>query len=522
MGSERAPFEPAAGMSALRTLRHHVDRRAESQPQRPYLLAPETGRILTYVELRRKSRSLSAFLLDLGLRKGDTVSFMLHNGYQAARLLIGAMYGGFVVQPINLLSQRSQLEYVLRHSDTRVVFVAGEYRERLDAALAAVGRDIRVVPIDVDATDAVDPPPVAADALPAVSEDDAALLMYTSGTTGTPKGCLLSHRNCVAGGEFTSAAHRLQESDRVLCALPLYHINGQIVTAVAPLVHGGSVVMPHRFSASSYWELVSGYRCTWINVVPTIIAYLLNGEDPRSRGLAIEQVRFCRSASAPLPPEQHRAFEQRFGIGVIETFGMTETAAPCFTNPYAADQRKIGSPGTAYGNDAKVVDPASGAALPPGQAGELMVRGDNVMKGYYKDPENTARTLEPDGWMHTGDLGYLDADGFVFVTGRIKELIIKGGENIAPREIDEALLRHPAVLEAAAVGIPDPHYGQEILAAVVLKPGADCAAAELKAFCERDLGRYKTPKEIRLVRELPKGPSGKVQRLKLLELVPDH
>jgi long-chain acyl-CoA synthetase len=292
------------------------------------------------------------------------------------------------------------------------------------------------------------------------------------------------------------------------------------VTAVAPLVHGGSVVMPHRFSASSYWELVSEYRCTWINVVPTIIAYLLNGPDPRSRGLAIDQVRFCRSASAPLPPEQHRAFERRFGIGIIETFGMTETAAPCFTNPYEADARKIGSPGTAYGNEAKVVDPASGADLPPGQPGELMVRGDNVMKGYYKDPENTARTLESDGWMHTGDLGYLDADGFVFVTGRIKELIIKGGENIAPREIDEALLKHPAVLEAAAVGIPDAHYGQEILAAVVLKPGADCASAELMAFCERDLGRYKTPKEIRLVRELPKGPSGKVQRLKLLELAP--
>ena len=508
-------------MNAVRTIRHHVDWRAEVQPGRAYLLAPETGRVLTYAELRDKSRSLTGFLLSLGLRKGDKVSFMLHNGYQAARLLLGAMYGGFVVQPINLLSQRSQLEYVLRHSDTRAVFAADEYRERLDAALAGIEREIHVVPTDVDAPDAFDAAPPTATDLPPLGEDDDALLMYTSGTTGMPKGCLLSQRNCVAGGEFTSAAHRLDASDRVLCALPLYHINGQIVTAVAPLVHGGSVVMPHRFSASGYWELVSEHGCTWINVVPTIIAYLLNGADPRSRGLSLGQVRFCRSASAPLPPEQHRAFERRFGIGIIETFGMTETAAPCFTNPYERERRKVGSPGTAFGNEAKIVDAASGAALPPGKPGEIMVRGDNVMKGYYKDPENSARTLEPDGWMHTGDLGFMDADGFVFVTGRIKELIIKGGENIAPREIDEALLKHPAVLEAAAVGIPDAHYGQEILAAVVLKAGAHCAVAELIEFCERDLGRYKTPKEILLVQELPKGPSGKVQRLKLLELVAD-
>jgi acyl-CoA synthetase (AMP-forming)/AMP-acid ligase II len=502
----------------MRTIRHHIDRRAARQPDRVYLIAPETGRTLTYAALQAKSQSLSHHLLGLGLAKGDKVSFMLHNGYQAARLLLGTMYGGFVVQPINLLSQRSQLRYVLEHSDTRAVFVADELRQRLEDALRGIGRPIHIIPTDVDAAAIFDESAVPTCALPDIDADDDALLMYTSGTTGKPKGCLLSHKNCVAGGEFTSAAHHLSATDRVLCALPLYHINGQIVTAVAPLVHGGSVVMPHRFSASGYWELVSEHRCTWINVVPTIIAYLLNGPDPRERGLSIDQVRFCRSASAPLPPEQHRAFESRFGIGIIETFGMTETAAPCFTNPYERARRKVGSPGTAFGNEAKVVDAATGVTVQPGQAGEMMVRGDNVMKCYYKDPENSAKTLEPDGWMHTGDLGYMDEDGFVFVTGRIKELIIKGGENIAPREIDEALLRHPAVLEAAAVGIPDAQYGQEILAAVVLKPGSPCTIEELSAFCQQDLGRYKTPKLIRLVDELPKGPSGKVQRLKLLEL----
>jgi long-chain acyl-CoA synthetase len=277
------------------------------------------------------------------------------------------------------------------------------------------------------------------------------------------------------------------------------------------------VVMPHRFSVSNYWELVARYECTWINVVPTIIAYLLNAPHPREHGHDISRVKFCRSASAPLPPELHRAFEERFGVSIIETFGMTETNAPCFTNPYDPKKRKIGSPGPAYGNEAKVIDPQTGADLPPDTPGEVMIRGDNVMKCYYKDAENTAKTLEPDGWMHSGDVGYLDRDGFLFVTGRIKELIIKGGENIAPREIDEALLKHPSVLEAAAVGIPDANYGQDIMACVVLKPGERCTAEELKDFSRRELGQYKTPRVIKLVESLPKGPSGKVQRLKLIE-----
>jgi long-chain acyl-CoA synthetase len=499
----------------LKTIRHHVDQQAQARPAAPYLMAPETGRALNYARLKADSVELGRYLVAQGLVKGDKVALMLHNGYQTGRLLIGVMYAGFTVAPLNLLSQHSQLAYVLEHSDTRLVFTSAELAERLYAALKDVPRTIQVVVIDPDAISIFDAQP-AAD-LPAVESGDDALLMYTSGTTGKPKGVVLSHKSVVSGGEYTSGAHELTADDRVMCALPLYHINGQIVTGVAPIVHGGSVVMPHRFSVTNYWETVAATRCTWINVVPTIIAYLLNAPDPRESGLDLSAVKFCRSASAPLPPELHRAFEEKFGISIIETFGMTETNAPCFTNPYERARRKIGSPGRAFGNEGKVIDPATGDDLPAGQVGELMVRGDNVMKGYYKDPDTTAKTLRPDGWMHTGDLGYMDADGFVFVTGRIKELIIKGGENIAPREIDEALLKHPAVLEAAAVGMPDPQYGQEILACVVLKPDVRCSAAELHSFCQLELGHYKTPKLIKLVESLPKGPSGKVQRLKLLE-----
>ncbi|MGI8896393.1 MAG: AMP-binding enzyme, partial [Casimicrobiaceae bacterium] len=208
----------------------------------------------------------------------------------------------------------------------------------------------------------------------------------------------------------------------------------------------------------------------------------------------------------------------RFGISVIEAMGLTETASVAFANPLDPRARKYGSAGRPLGVSARVVAP-DGAVLPPGEAGEIELRGSNVMQGYLKAPELTAQDLHADGWLATGDLGYCDDDGFYFITGRLKELIIKGGENIAPREIDEALLKHPAVLEAAAVGVPDAGYGQEIVACIVRRPGVSCSEDELRAHCLRELGQYKTPKSLRFVTELPKGPSGKVQRLKLLELV---
>ena len=494
------------------TLRDALARHASARPNAPFLYAPETGRVLTYAGLARDARLLARFLASMGLVKGDKVGLLLHNSYQTAALFLGSMLGGYVCAPFNLLAQRSQLEYVLAHSDCKVLFTAREYEARVAEALPRAGGP-EVIIIDPDA-----PQLFLEDRLPAFSQlhvaaGDPALLMYTSGTTGTPKGALLSHANLVASARSVSQWHGLGSGDRVLSALPLYHINGQCIATLSTLYSGGAIVLPHRFSVHEWWNLVDRYQVTWINMVPTIIAYLLNAAAPGPRGRH-PSVRFGRAAAAPLPPEQHHAFEQTFGIPVIEAMGMTECASTVFANPQDPARRRYGSPGVPCGVEAKVVD-AQGRELGVGEAGEILLRGPNVMQCYYKAPELTAQAIDRGGWLRTGDLGYRDAGGYYFITGRLKELIIKGGENIAPREIDEALLRHPGVLEAAAVGVPDPDYGQEIFAFVVLKPGQQCSEAELRGFCLKELGKYKTPKRIRLLDELPKGPSGKVQRLKL-------
>jgi len=508
---------PDAAASS-RTIRAVIDRLAEGQPDAPLLLAPESGTIVTYGELRQTACALAAELAAAEIRPGKVVSFMLGNSLSAAQIFLGAMYAGYVVSPVNLLAQDTQLGYILAHSETRLVFAAQEFVERLQRLLAQTGSGaiLRVTDVDELAVNgARDAPHVKGVPEPATP----ALLMYTSGTTGTPKGVVLSHANLVAAGDAVSAAHALMPADRVLSSLPLYHVNGLCIAIVSSLVSGGSIVIPHRFSASQWWPLVERFSPTWLNMVPTIIAYLLNGGDlTDEQRRACLAVRFGRCASAPLPPEHHRAFETRFGISVIEAMGLTETASVAFANPLDQSARKYGSAGRPIGMSARVVAP-DGEVLLSGEAGEIELRGSNVMQGYLKAPELTAKDLHADGWLATGDLGYRDDDGFYFITGRLKELIIKGGENIAPREIDEALLKHPAVLEAAAVGIPDAVYGQEILACIVRRPGVACSEEELRAHCLRELGRFKTPKSLRFVTELPKGPSGKVQRLKLLELV---
>ncbi|WP_213763932.1 AMP-binding protein [Caballeronia sp. dw_19] len=541
-------------MNTPATLRELIDERAAQFPDKPFLLAPADDAnadvspipshagVLTFGELRDACQTLDARFHDAGLKPGDVVSVFMGNGIQTATLLLAAMYSGLIANPLNLLCQPSQVRYIVEHSDTRAIFVSEESRVAITSAIAALreegfNREILVVTTEPDALQApVFAPPelVLADAatqpsarpvtsqLATVSEnspraEDVALLMYTSGTTGLPKGVLLTHRNLLANARTITAEHRLTADDRVLASLPLFHINGLVVTLLAPLHHGGSVVVAPRFSARTFWRDVTRHGCTWINVVPTIVAYLLNQQDDYAFDLSA--LKFCRSASAALPVEHHRAFEARFGIGVIETMGMTETAAPVFSNPYEVEKRRMGSIGLPCGASARVID-AQGRDCANDECGEIVLHGEQVMSGYYKRPEETRAAFTEDGWLRTGDLGYRDAEGYFYINGRSKELIIKGGENIAPREIDEALLKHPGVLDAAAVGLPDAAYGQEIVAFIVprtLDGPLALDLTDLRNHCLRELGRFKTPKEFRLIDELPRGPSGKVQRLKLLQ-----
>jgi len=544
----------AISKATPRTLRELIEMRARLNPERIFLIAPQNladiadgsvraasgadAATLSFRQLHDDCRTLETQFRAAGLTPGDVVSVFMGNGIQTARLLLAAMYSGMIANPLNLLSQPSQLRYVVEHSDTHMIFVSSDTEPAIHTALAARPsapgvRLTRVVRIDPEAstlpTEASSIPVASADGLPdkaidalldsAVSyeprPDDDALLMYTSGTTGEPKGVLLTHRNLLANARNVSAEHRLGADDRVLASLPLYHINGLVVTLLAPLFHGGSVVMTSRFSTGTFWRDVTEAGCTWINVVPTIIAYLINSEEVCS--LDLSRLKFCRSASAALPADHHRAFEARFGIGIIETMGMTETAAPVFSNPLESAERRVGSIGRPSGCEARVLG-LDGQDCAPLQCGEIVLRGEQVMNRYYKRPDETRSAFTNDGWLRTGDLGYCDADGYFYINGRAKELIIKGGENIAPREIDEALLKHPGVLEAAAVGVPDPFYGQEIVAFVVPRDTeySSNLPAELHEHCLRELGRYKTPKVFRFVSDLPRGPSGKIQRLKLL------
>ncbi|HEY3565680.1 MAG TPA: AMP-binding protein, partial [Casimicrobiaceae bacterium] len=339
-------------MSEPGTFREVVDAHAKARPGAPFLCAPEVERTVDYAALAKCCRALTAAVAARGVAPGATVSFMLENGVSAATIFLGAMYGGYVVSPINLHAQDAQLAYTLTHSQTRIVYTTQVHEARLAALRARANAAFDICIVGLDGLD-----------LPASMEgegegettrpDDPAMLMYTSGTTGMPKGVLLSHANMLAGARAVAASLALGPHDRVLSSLPLYHINGQCIATVAPLVSGGSIVMPHRFSASQWWPLVERYRPTWLNMVPTIIAYLLNGPGlTPQQAAAAHGIRFGRSASAPLPPEQHRAFEARFGFSVIEAMGLTECSSVAFTNPLERGQRKYGSPGRPVGVEA--------------------------------------------------------------------------------------------------------------------------------------------------------------------------
>ena len=499
-----------------------LERRVRETPDAPFLIDPD-GTALTYAAVAARARGLAGWLAAQGIAPGESVAWAMPNGPDSALCLLGILRGGYLATAINLVAGRDIIAYVLDHSDARIVFVDAGTEAPIREALAQSESDARVVVIGRDIPrPGPDPGPVRVEKDPGSGPGQGiapggtdGLLMYTSGTTGRPKGVVLTQASLVAGGANPALAHGLTAGDRALCTLPLYHINGLCVTIMGPLVSGGSVVLPPKFSVKSFWATLRARGCTWFSVVPTQISYLLHDETPFE---TIPALRFGRSASAPLSPDVQTAFEGRFGVPIIETMGLTETAAQILSNPLPPGLRKIGSPGTAIGNEVVIADTAQ-RELPRGEEGEVLVRGANVMRLYRKNPQATAEALTPDGWLRTGDLGRMDAEGYVTITGRLKELIIKGGENIAPREVDEALYTHADVIEAAAFACPCDRYGQRIEAGVMLSAGSTATEGALIALCVERIGPFKAPDRVHVLPELPKGPSGKIQRIKLAALV---
>ncbi len=510
--NEASPAKLAlvAGMS----IRELIDLRAETTPEAIFLVDPETGEHTSFAQLRERCIALAQLIAGRGIEPGMRVAYAMTNGPLSATAVLGIMYGGFHATAVNLVAGNDTISYVLEHSGARLVLVQEGTRELISRASASMQLPPEVVLLNDD-TIGIEVNPGS---LPAVQSNADGLLMYTSGTTGRPKGVVLSHANLIAGGMNAAIAHELSARDRAMCVLPLYHINGLCVTILGPLVSGGGVVVPPRFSVSGFWATMRRCGCTWFSVVPTQISYLLHrhSEHPDEHK-DIPCLRFGRSASAPLSPDVHEAFEARFELPIIETMGLTETAAQILSNPLPPDVRKIGSPGVAVGNEVIIADEQQ-CEVARGTEGEVLVRGSNVLRCYLYNEEATRQALTQDGWLRTGDLGRMDNDGYVFITGRLKELIIKGGENIAPREVDEALYSHPDVVEAAAFACVCEQYGQRIEAGVAVSASSTVSEQDLLSLCHARIGPFKSPDRIHFMTELPKGPSGKIQRLQLQKL----
>jgi acyl-CoA synthetase (AMP-forming)/AMP-acid ligase II len=339
------------------------------------------------------------------------------------------------------------------------------------------------------------------------SPDDVALVLHTSGSTGRPKRVPIRHRNLAASAHNIMNTYALTPDDVSLCVMPLFHVHGLVASVLSTFQSGGTVVIPVKFNPLSFWRVVRDTRASWYSAVPTIHQLLLSRAGAE-RPAGSESLRFIRSCSAALPPEMMQSMEQVFGAPVLEAYGMTEAAHQMASNPQPPKSRKPGSVGPGTGVKISIMD-AAGNHLAGGERGEVVIQGPNVVSEYENNPEANAKSFT-NGWFRTGDQGYLDEEGYLILTGRIKELINRGGEKIAPREIDEVLLAHPSVAEAVAFGVPHATWGEEVEAVVVLSSPEQESA--ILAFCKERLAEFKRPKKVHIVEKIPRTATGKIQR----------
>ncbi|WP_405490716.1 class I adenylate-forming enzyme family protein [Nocardia sp. NBC_00511] len=464
--------------------------RAARSPDLPCIA--DDDRALDNAEFLIETRRAAAVLAARGVGAGDVVALMLGNRVEFVVLMFAAWRLGAAVTPINPALTAAEAEYQIADSGAAVVVVDG-------IALAAPILEVaEFATADVEYI------------APAM-EAELALLIYTSGTTGKPKGVMLDHVNLIAMHVMADGFLSFDERDHALLILPLFHVNGIVVSVLAPLRSGGRVTIHGRFEPRGFLRALEIVRPTYFSGVPTIFAML--AALPPEVTADISSVRLAICGAAPAAAELLTGFEARFGIKICEGYGLSETTCGVTLNP----PQGIGKAGTVGlpfpGQRVAILGPDDALAA-RGELGEIAVAGPHVMRGYLHRPDETAHALRG-GWLHTGDIGRFDEDGYLIVAGRIKDMIIRGGENIYPKEIEDILTAHPAVYEAAVIGAPDPKYGEIPTAFVVLRPGAWTTAAELIALCASSLAKYKRPDFIDLLDELPHNAIGKVDKLAL-------
>jgi long-chain acyl-CoA synthetase len=473
--------------------------------------------MLSYSELREAAGRVTSLLSSAGVAPGDRVGIMLPNVPAFPMACYGVLAAGAVVVPMNPLLKSREVTYYLADSGAKVLFAW--YSSAGEAAKGAADTGTQVVTVDDP-----DMRSLLAGLFPVHTgveraDDDDAVVLYTSGTTGQPKGAQLTHANLTRNAALTAQTLiNAGPDDVVMGCLPLFHVFGLTCGLNATIAGGATLTLLPRFDAGRALDIIARDRVTVFEGVPTMYAAMLH--HPAAADADASSLRTCVSGGAAMPVEILHGFEKTFGCVILEGYGLSETSpVASFNHPNA--ERKPGSIGTPVaGVEMRVVGPDA-AVLPVGEIGEIAIRGHNVMKGYWGKPEATAEAI-PDGWFRTGDLARVDEDGYFFIVDRMKELIIRGGYNIYPREVEEVLYEHPAVAEAAVVGMAHDQLGEEVGAAVALKPGAAATPEELRAYVKERVAAYKYPRHVWLVDGLPKGPTGKILRREVRRPAAEH
>src|SRR6266571_18564 len=485
---------------------------ARGEPARPAFVVPESGQVLTYAQVADRVEMLAGRLAAAGARRGDRVALALRGGPDFVLLLLAITRLGAAAAPLNPAYTEAEFSFFLTDIAPRLFLIQGA------AAAAAAAADTATTVLTVEAAGdgppgllAAGSPAAAAPSFDEGGPDDVAVVLHTSGTTSRPKQVPLRQRNLMASVRTIAAHYQLSPADVSFCVMPLFHIHGLVASTFAALSAGGVVIAPRRFTPHRFWPQARDHGATWLSAGPTLHQMILDKADDAGPPATL---RFVRSCSSALPPPLLERAERGYRVPMLEAYGMTEASHQMASNPLPPAARLPGSVGIPTGTEIGVAG-AGGTLLPGGRAGEVVIRGPGVMSGYVSNPAATAEAFFGD-WFRTGDRGVL-RDGYLFLEGRLKEMIIRGGENIAPAEIEQVLMSHPAVRDAVCFGVEDQKYGELVAVAVTL--AQDIRARDLIEHCREQLAAFKVSARIHVLPEIPRTPTGKVQRRRMAEFV---